>query len=197
MAMFPCSHMHLLEDDTQRNDMLQAMLAFLTDTVFVYMDVAGNGLLPVEAERQGKIVITTELGGGGTCPKQNHMLASRGVWNCLRHLGLLVDEPVSTRQDLGLAPPAVVAAADRQDYYPADAAGFWEQCVDAGDDVTAGQLLGRIHFPESPHLEPDEYHAHRDGYVIATRAITPTRAGDVVITLAKRTTVENLAAGIV
>ena len=46
MAMFPCAHMHLVPDDTQRNAMLQAMLAFLTDTVFVYMDVAGNGLLP-------------------------------------------------------------------------------------------------------------------------------------------------------
>ena len=82
------------------------------DSVFVYMDVAGNGLLPVEAEpancdtrnlltpplspivtptdairgcirltqcrqclqaeRQGKVVITTELGGGGVCPAGNH-----------------------------------------------------------------------------------------------------------------------------
>jgi hypothetical protein len=31
--------------------------------------------------------------------------------------------------------------------------------------------------------------------VIATRAITPTRAGDVVVVLAKRTTAANLAAG--
>ena len=62
MAMFPCSHMHLVPDDAQRQAMLAAMLAFLTDTVFVYMDVAGNGLLPVEAERQGKLVVTTELG---------------------------------------------------------------------------------------------------------------------------------------
>ena len=131
--------------------------------MFVYMDVAGNGLLPVEAERQGKVVITTELGGGGTCPKQNHMLATRGVWNCLRHLGLLHDVAPTTREALGLPPPNVVAAADREDYYPADSAGFWEQCVDAGDDVTQGELLGRIHFPTEPQREPEEYHAHRDG----------------------------------
>ena len=160
--------------------------------------MAGNGLLPVEAERQGKIVITTELGGGGVCPKQNHMLATRGVRNVLRHLGMLVDEPPTTRavrcctlyaklsalinhsteamaaQELGLPPPAVVAAADREDYYPCNTAGFWEQAVDAGDDVVKGQLLGRVHFPTTPHLEPEEYFAHRDGYVIATRAITPT-----------------------
>ena len=122
-------------------------------------------------------------------------------------------------QELGLPPPAVVAAADREDYYPCNLAGFWEQAVDAGDDVVKGQLLGRVHFPTTPHLEPEEYFAHRDGYVIATRAITPTvrlpppahlvapgqglpshftvvqRAGDVVIVLCKRTTAENLAAG--
>ncbi len=77
-------------------------------------------------------------------------------------------------QELGLPPPAVVAAADREDYYPCNLAGFWEQAVDAGDDVVKGQLLGRVHFPTTPHLEPEEYFAHRDGYVIATRAITPT-----------------------
>jgi predicted deacylase len=38
-----------------------------------------NGLLPVEAERQGKLVVTTELGGGGVCPKSNHMVRDRGV----------------------------------------------------------------------------------------------------------------------
>ena len=70
--------------------MLQAMLAFLTDTVFVYMDVAGTGLLPVEAERQGKVVVTTELGGGGVCPKGNHSTCVRGVWNCLRRESLSV-----------------------------------------------------------------------------------------------------------
>ena len=69
--------------------------------------------------------------------------------------------------------------------------------VDPGDDVAEGQLLGRIHYPEQPHLDPELYLAHRDGYVISTRAITPTRAGDVVITLAKRTSVENLTKGIV
>eukprot|EP01052_Picozoa_sp_SAG31_P024931 SAG31_NODE_2155_length_6311_cov_3.139086_1_plen_418_part_00 len=195
MAMFPCSHMHLVPDDAQRKAMLEAMLAFLTDTVFVYMDVAGNGLLPVEAERQGKVVITTELGGGGVCPKGNHSICVRGVWNCLRHLGLLVDQPPMTRASLGLAPTVAVAAADRQDYVPANTAGFWEQCVDAGDDVEVGQLLGRIHYPETPHAAPEEYHAHRAGYIIATRAITPTRPGDVVVVLAKRTTPERLVVG--
>jgi hypothetical protein len=60
----PCAHMHLVPDLKQRQSMILATEAFLTDYTFLYTDVAGSGLLPSEAERQGKIVITTELGGG-------------------------------------------------------------------------------------------------------------------------------------
>ena len=37
------------------------MLAWNTDVHFVYIDIAGTGLLVGEAERQGKIVVSTEL----------------------------------------------------------------------------------------------------------------------------------------
>lgn len=62
MEFVPCSHMHVVSDRAQRQAMLDAMLAWNTDFCFLYTDIAGNGLLPVEAENQGKTVITTELG---------------------------------------------------------------------------------------------------------------------------------------
>ena len=64
MEFVPCSHMHLVSDLEQRRKMLAAMLAWNTDFCFLYADIAGSGLLPVEAENQGKLVETTELGGG-------------------------------------------------------------------------------------------------------------------------------------
>ena len=64
----PCSHMHVVDDPAQRKAMLEGMLAWNSDFHFLYVDVNGNGLLPVEAENQGKVVITTELGGGGRVP---------------------------------------------------------------------------------------------------------------------------------
>ncbi|HQX49427.1 MAG TPA: succinylglutamate desuccinylase/aspartoacylase family protein, partial [Planctomycetaceae bacterium] len=64
MEFLPCSHMHLVSDMAQRHKMLDAMLAWNTDFAFLYADIAGTGLLPVEAENQGKTVVTTELGGG-------------------------------------------------------------------------------------------------------------------------------------
>ena len=55
----------------------------------------GHGLLPVEAENQGKVVITTELGGGGRVPAPVHELAWSGLTNVLRHVGVLEGEVVA------------------------------------------------------------------------------------------------------
>ena len=67
--------MHVVDDPAQRKAMLEGMLAWNTDFHFLYIDVAGHGLLPVEAERQGKVVVTTELGGGGLVTRRVHALA--------------------------------------------------------------------------------------------------------------------------
>ena len=72
------------------------MLAWNTDFHFLYVDVAGHGLLPVEAERQGKVVVTTELGGGGVVTADVHELAWSGLENVLRQAGILEGE-VETR----------------------------------------------------------------------------------------------------
>ncbi|MEZ6047235.1 MAG: hypothetical protein R3C11_16965 [Planctomycetaceae bacterium] len=52
-------------------------MAYNTDFAFLYADIAGTGLLPVEAESQGKIVITTELSGGEVTTQPVHQLARR------------------------------------------------------------------------------------------------------------------------
>ncbi|NDB76112.1 MAG: hypothetical protein EB141_10780, partial [Verrucomicrobia bacterium] len=62
MEFVPCSTMHLVADRDQRRRMLDAMLAWNSDFAFLYADIAGTGLLPVEAENQGKLVVTTEMG---------------------------------------------------------------------------------------------------------------------------------------
>ena len=98
----PCSHMHVVDDPAQRAAMLEGMEAWNSDWHFLYIDVNGTGLLPVEAENQGKLVITTELGGGGRVPAPVHRLAWSGLTNVLRHVGVLEGE-VQTRASLGQA----------------------------------------------------------------------------------------------
>ncbi len=89
MDFYPCADMHLVPDLAQRREMLAGTTAFNTDFSFLYADIAGTGLLPVEAERQGKIVITTEMGGTENVTAAVHRITQRGLRNVLTHFGLL------------------------------------------------------------------------------------------------------------
>ena len=111
--------------------MVGAMLAWNTPMHFVYIDVAGTGLLVGEAERQGKIVVATELGGGGHVLASTHRIAIDGLRNVLRHFGVLAGE-AQTREALGLEPPVIVRATDDDNYLFAPDAGHWETLVDVG-----------------------------------------------------------------
>jgi predicted deacylase len=180
---YPCAHMHLVDDLEQRRRMAAATLAYNTDFAFLYADVAGNGLLPVEAERQGKTVVTTELGGGEVTSHAVHKLSQKGLHNVLIHLGILSGEE-QTRTGLGLAPTRWIQALDEDDYIFAPESGLYESLVDVGSDVTAGQPLGALHFLERPDREPTIIEAPSAGIVIAHRGPTVTQQGDIAVCLA-------------
>src|SRR5436190_21459612 len=84
-----CATMHLVPPGDQRRQMVEGTLAWGSDFAFLYTDIAGTGLLPVEAERQGKIVVTTEMGGGEPVSAGVHRLTQAGPRNVLVHFGIV------------------------------------------------------------------------------------------------------------
>ncbi len=178
----PCSHMHVVDDPVQRRAMLAGMLAWTSDHHFLYIDVAGRGLLPVEAENQDKVVITTELGGSGHIPASHHRLAQDGRANVLRHVGVLEGE-VQTRASLGLSDAIILDGRDPANYVMAPESGLFEALVDPGDRVEADQPVAALHFLERPDREPTVITAPRAGIVAVLRAIPMTEQGDNVVVI--------------
>ena len=183
----PWSEMHWVDDPVQRRAMVDAMLAWGTDHHFVYIDIAGTGLLVGEAERQGKLVVSTELGGGGHVTAATHRVAQSGLANVLRHVGVLRGE--ATTRDV---PGIIGRATDVENYLLAPESGLWETFVDVGERVVIGQPVGQIHFLERPDREPAVVCAENDGIVFVVRAIATTDQGDNVAVIARETTVEEL-----
>ncbi len=183
MDFLPCAHMHLVPDLKQRVRMLAATEAFLTETAFLYADVAGAGLLPTEAERQGKIVITTEMGGGETVRATIHRQCQAGLHNVLIHCGVVRGKE-KTRAEAGLGPARWVQALDRADYRFAPESGLYENCAELGEPVRKGDLLGQVHFIERPDREPIRVEAHADGIVVANRGPSMVGQGDCVACVA-------------
>jgi N-alpha-acetyl-L-2,4-diaminobutyrate deacetylase len=174
--------MHVVDDAAQRRAMLDGMLAWGSDYHYLYVDIAGHGLLPVEAERQGKVVVTTELGGGGFVSARVHRLAEEGLRNVLRHAGVLEGEVV-TRASRGLADAVILDGRDTRNYVFAPASGIFETLVDPGDPVDEGQPVGRIHSLEHPEGEATVIVAPLGGVTACVRAISWTEQGDNVVVL--------------
>jgi predicted deacylase len=183
MDFEPCAHMHLVPKGPQRDKMLAGTEAWNTDFCFLYADIAGTGLLPVEAENQGKVVVTTEMGGSENVTATVHGMTQLGLRNVLMHIGILSGKPVA-RAGLGLPPTRWVQALNWEDYRFAPESGIYENLVPLGDDVAPGQPVGAIHFLERPDREPLEVVALSEGVLIATRAPSVVSQGDCVACIA-------------
>ena len=159
------------------------MRAWNTDYHFIYIDIAGSGLLPTEAESQGKIVITAELGGGGYVSARMHELTQRGLCNVRSHIGVLTGD-VESRASLGLPEAIVLDGRTGANYVLAPESGLWETLVDPGDAVVVEQPLGRIHYLERPERSPETVTSPSDGIVVSVRALVATDQGDNVVVVA-------------
>lgn len=194
MDFVPCSHMHLVPDIEQRKKMLNAMLAWNTDFSFLYADIAGSGLLPVEAENQGKIVVTTELGGSEGIPASVHRIAQTGLRNVLIHVGLLKGVE-QTRASLGKPPAILVQALQREDYLLAPESGVFEISVDLGAKINIGDTIGAIHHLERPDRAPEMIMARSEGHLITARVPCLTQQGDCVAVIAKQVSIDEVLGG--
>ena len=175
----PCAHMHLVPDREQRAKMAEGAEAWNSEFAFLYTDIAGSGLLPVEAERQGKIVVTTEMGGGEPVPAAVHRLTQSGLRNVLVHFGV-----IEGKKQPRPKPVRWVQSLDREDYRFAPESGIYESLVDLGADVAARQPVGQIHFLERPEREPVPVIAPSAGVLIASRGPSVVSQGDCVACIA-------------
>jgi predicted deacylase len=176
----PWSEMHWVDDPDQRRAMVDGMIAWNTDWCCVYMDIGGTGLLVGEAERQGKNVISTELGGGGHVTAEIHRLAASGLANVLRHVGVLEGEVVERE-----SPPTFLMATELENFVRATESGLFETLVALGERVEADQPVGRIHFIERPDREPETAYSRSDGIVCVVRAVATCEQGDNIVVVAR------------
>ena len=188
----PWSEMHWVDEPEQRRQMVDGMLHWNTDWCCVYIDIAGKGLLVGEAERQGKVVVSTELGGGGHVTAEIHRLAASGLANVLRRFGVLEGEAV-TRASLGLPEQVLLMATEFDNYLLAPESGLFETLVDLGQKVDVGEPVGRIHFLERPDREPEMILSKTAGIVCVVRAIATTDQGDNVVVVAREADRSELA----
>lgn len=176
----PSVNMHEVADQQQMQKMMDAGQAWGAPYVFIYRDVAGSGLLPSLAEQMGKVTLGTEMGSKAQFGAEILKITAKGIENVLAWAGILDSTPHPTPST-----PKIVAATEESDYIMSPASGLFEPLYELGDEVTAGDVVGRIHCIEHPEREPIAVSAQTDGMVMARRSVPLTRQGEMVVTLVR------------
>lgn len=184
----PCVNLNENHDPALRNPDLEArgmaaMLAFGAPIGLINRDLDTAGHPSHLYEKLGILSLGTELGGAGIVSLEALRIAERGVRNLLVHFGL-VEGRVLMPDEEGDPPTRLVAIPDLEHYEMATATGIYEPVVALGEQVATGDLLGRIHFPETPDRQPEEIRARRSGLLLCKRGPGWVERGDNVAIVA-------------
>lgn len=184
-ASFPlCTSLHPIPDPAQWAECVAVAALFDTPFIYVYSRQMASGLLTDEAEDDGKIAIGGEFGHGEGSHLRGIAHAYEGVKNVLRHYGMLPG-PVRRVDPTRATAPRLVRAPDLADYIPCPINGIWEPLVVPGEDVRAGQPIGRLHDFTDHTSAPIEVFAHRDGVVVALHFGAVCRRGATLYVIAE------------
>ena len=174
----PFAAVHFLDDREQQQKAEEIMIAFGAPNSLRMRELDNRGMLDTLVENQGKIFVTTELGGGGGATRKSIQLASVGCRNVLAHTGLL-DEEVT------LCATRMLEIPKENSFIMADCQGLLEMCVDLGEPVYQGSVFARILDPTNTGQDVHEYVARRDGILLAKHFPGMINHGDCLAVIAE------------
>ncbi len=157
---------------------LDALKAFGAPLSVIWRSSRDPRFSPIAARLRGAIALGGEFGGCGSVNREGVSLVSQGAQRLMRHLGLIpaVDDPV--------APIRLVAVPGQDHFVYAPQPGLFEQAVNLGDTVKAGDLCGHVHFVDDPARAAVPCFFKADGFVICQRHFGRVERGDCVAHLA-------------
>ena len=179
LDILPFGASHVLDDKTQQQSALEGAKAFGAPYAMVMFELDAERLFDTACERQGKVFVATELGGGGTSTPQSIAIAERGVRNFLIHYGLVAGEvamPEGGQMYLDMP--------DASCYVQSQHSGVLELLVALGDEVKKGQTIAYVYDMTRSGTAPVAYKAERDGILMARRAPSLINMGDTLAVIA-------------
>lgn len=177
LDFLPFAACHVLADKTQDAACEAGMRAFAAPYCMRMLELDAVGMYDTAAEEQGKIFVTTELGGGGSSTARSLAIAERGVRNLLIHFGLLAGE-IEAYESVMLDMP------DSDCFVASEDDGLLEMCRDLGDAVEKGEVIARVHSARRTGAPAIEYRAKRSGVLAARHFPGLVKGGDTLAVIA-------------
>lgn len=179
LDIIPFAAAHRLDDEAQQASCISAAKLFAAPYTMIMLELDAASLYDTAVEAQGKIFVTTELGGGGTSTPTTMAIADRGVRNFLKHAGILagpLDLPADTQ---------VLDMAEASCYLQSEHKGILEMHKSLGDPVRKGECIASIHDLQRTGVKEIDYYAQRDGILAARRHPALVNMGDTIAVIAE------------
>ena len=178
LDFLPFACIRVLDDKAQEARCQAAMEAFGAPYSMHMLELDSVGMFDTAAEEAGKVFVSTELGGGGSSTARSVAIAEQGVRDFLIHCEICKGE-MSPRKSIKLDMP------DGDCYVASMHDGLLEMCVDLGDPVNAGDVVGRVHDATRTGSAPIEYRAGRSGILAARHFPGLIHCGDTLAVVAE------------
>lgn len=176
LDFLPFAASHVLPNKAQEARCDEAVRVFSAPYSVKMLEIDAVGMFDTAVEEAGKTFVTTELRGGGSMTAASVAVASRGILNLMKHMGILEGQPEVT-------PSRFLDMPSEDCFTFADTDGILELTLDLGERIEKGQVIARIWPLERTGRPPAEYHARMDGLLIARHFKGLTQAGDCLAVL--------------
>ena len=173
----PCTLATRTKDKTLYKKNLTLAKVFGLPLIWVLGDFNDSRSLNSAAARAGIPMIATELGGGGGVDPDITNTTEKGLYNLLKHTGILPEDPhmldSNTMVELVSNNHSVISPGE----------GVFDRKVSAGDIIKKGQLAGQIHYTLEPRRRSENIFFNSNGIVLAHTNRGYVKRGDMLLLL--------------
>jgi N-alpha-acetyl-L-2,4-diaminobutyrate deacetylase len=145
------------------------------------LEIDSVGMYDTAIEDMGKVLVSTELGGGGSATAKSIAIAKKGLRNVLIHAGIMHGE-------MQIDPTIRLDMPDSDCFVFSEGDGLFEPMIDLGEDVQKGQTVARIWPVDRTGIMPVELTAKISGMLISRHFPGLIKSGDCAVVIGLKTT---------
>ncbi len=177
LEFVPLAAAHVLEDKKQQAACVAAMEAFNAPHSTILLEIDNTGMYDTVVEEQGKVFVSTELGGGGTTRESTVRLAKKGVRNVLIHAEIL-------NAEMEIEPTINLDMPDGECFVISEHDGLLEPVIDLGGEIKRNDVVAWVWPLDRTGVEPIAYRARRDGILAGRHFPGLVKPGDCMAVIA-------------
>jgi len=177
----PFAAAHVMGDKENEAACFAAMDAFNAPYSVQLLEIDSVGMYDTAVEDMGKVLVSTELGGGGSATAKSIAIAKKGLRNVLIHAGILLGQ-------LQVDPTIRLDMPDGDCFVFSESEGLFEPMIDLGVEVQKGQTVARIWPVDRTGIMPIELVSKLSGILISRHFPGLIKSGDCAAVIGLKTT---------